>query len=89
MNVSIGRELEEFIKRKVATGDYASASEVVRDGLRLLKDREREREVRLQAVREKIQKGLDQIDAGLILDGEEVMEEIRQRIDAKRPRPGE
>lgn len=89
MNVSIGRELEEFIKSKVATGDYASASEVVRDGLRMLKDRDLEREARLQAVRDKIQKGLDQIDAGLILDGEEAMEEIRKRIEAKRPRPGE
>jgi len=41
MNVSVGKDFEEFVKGKVASGDYASVSEVVRDGLHLLKERER------------------------------------------------
>jgi len=89
MNVSIGRELEEFIKRKVATGDYASASEVVRDGLRMLKEKDLYREAHLQVLREKVQKGLDQLDAGSLLDGEEVMARLLEKMESRRSRRGD
>ena len=89
MNVSIGSELEEFIKSKVATGDYASASEVVRDGLRLLKEKDHAREVELQAIRDKIEHGWQQAEAGLLLDGEEVMRKLLEEIEAKRVRRGD
>ena len=38
MNVSVGPEFEEYVRAKVESGDYASVSEVVRDGLRLLRE---------------------------------------------------
>jgi antitoxin ParD1/3/4 len=41
MNVSLSPELERFIHRKVATGLYSSASEVVREALRILQERDR------------------------------------------------
>ena len=41
MNISLSPELERFVHRKVATGLYASASEVVREALRLLQERDR------------------------------------------------
>jgi len=41
MNVSLSPELERFIKKKLATGLYTSASEVVREALRLLQERDR------------------------------------------------
>lgn len=80
MNVSVGKEFEEFVRGKVDSGDYASVSEVVRDGLRLLKEKELLLEARLQSLRGEIQKGIDQADNGELLDGEEVMAELRSRI---------
>ena len=80
MNISVGKDFEEFVKGKVASGDYASVSEVVRDGLRLLKEKELLLEARLQSLRGEIQKGIDQADNGKLLDGEEVMDELRALI---------
>jgi antitoxin ParD1/3/4 len=84
MNVSVGKDFEEFVKGKVACGDYASVSEVVRDGLRLLREKDLILEARLQALRGEIQKGLDQADAGQLLDGPAVMAELRESIKNRR-----
>jgi antitoxin ParD1/3/4 len=51
-NVSLTPELEALVDRKVASGRYRSASEVVRAALRLLDERERRMERRLQTARE-------------------------------------
>jgi len=51
MNVSIGPRWEKFIEEAVGEGRYGSASEVVREGLRLVE----ERETKLAALRETIQ----------------------------------
>ncbi|MBK7771242.1 MAG: type II toxin-antitoxin system ParD family antitoxin [bacterium] len=85
MNVSVGKDFEEFVKGKVASGDYASVSEVVRDGLRLLREKDLILEARLQSLRGEIQKGLDQADAGQLLDGPAVMAELRELIKNRRP----
>jgi antitoxin ParD1/3/4 len=80
VNVSVGREFEEFVRAKVESGDYASASEVVRDGLRLLREKEQLFEARLQAIRGDIQKGIDQIEAGQSRGGETVMAELKAKL---------
>lgn len=56
MNVSVGQRWEEFVNAVVKDGRYGSASEVVREGLRLVE----EREVKLKALRETIQAALDE-----------------------------
>ena len=80
MNVSVGSEFEEFVRGKVESGDYASVSEVVRDGLRLLREKEQLLEARLQSLRGEIQKGIDQAERGELRDGETVMAELRAKL---------
>ncbi len=59
MNVSLTSKLEGMVKKLVKSGRYNSASEVVRDGLRLLQDREQLREIKLQELRKAIREGRD------------------------------
>jgi len=79
MNVSLTRELEEYIARKVRTGLYKSASEVVREALRLLHERDQGTEGALTELHRDIRTGLDQLDRGEGLAGDQVFEEIRAR----------
>lgn len=55
---AIGEYFERFIRQQVDGGRYASASEVVRDALRLLEEDERRRATALKALREEVRKGL-------------------------------
>jgi antitoxin ParD1/3/4 len=83
MNVSLTPELEQFVQSRVASGRYQTASEVVREGLRLLEEREQTRETALEGLRAKIRRGIEQADRGEVLDGDTVFEEIRQ-LSARR-----
>jgi antitoxin ParD1/3/4 len=56
---SIGKHFEEFIESLIASGRYSTASEIIRDGLRLIEEREQSREAKLEWLRAEIQKGLD------------------------------
>lgn len=56
---TLGEHFEVFIKEMVGSGRYASASEVMRDSLRLLEEREKMRDARLAALRADIREGLD------------------------------
>ena len=59
MNISLNPHFEEFIKNKVESGLYNSVSEVIREALRLLEERDQLRELRLEELRLEIQKGMD------------------------------
>ncbi len=63
MNVSLTPELEKFVEETVATGRYASASEVVRASLRIMEEEERWKDY----ARAKIAKGLDDVAAGRVV----------------------
>ncbi len=73
----IGEHFEAFIKTQIQQGRYASASEVIRDGLRSLEDREKFRAMKLEALRAEIQKGAD---SGEGIPAETVFAELRGRI---------
>ena len=64
MNVSLTPELEQYVSGKVESGLYHSASEVVRDGLRLLKEKEELHRARVEELRREVQVGIDQADQG-------------------------
>ena len=70
MNVSLMPELEKFVEGKVESGLYNNASEVIREGLRLLKEHD---EVRVKW-REQIERGWLQAQAGQVVDDEKVFQ---------------
>ncbi len=64
MNVSLTPQLEVFVKQKVNKGLYRSASEVVREALRLLEERDALQAVKLEALRSDILQGVASLDNG-------------------------
>jgi antitoxin ParD1/3/4 len=86
MNVSLTPELEKIVAQKVASGRYSSASEVVREALRLFEERERLRELRLEELRKQIAVGLEQLDRGEFVPGEQVFEELKEMSRKRRGR---
>ena len=59
MNVNLTPQLEELVRNKVATGMYNSASEVVRDALRLMAQHDEIQAIKLEQLRQEIQLGLN------------------------------
>jgi antitoxin ParD1/3/4 len=79
---TLGEHYEKFVRELVESGRYNSASEVLRDGLRLLEDAEVLRKVRTEELKRLIQEGLDSGDAGP-LDMEDIIAEAK-RLKASR-----
>ncbi|MFP1129991.1 type II toxin-antitoxin system ParD family antitoxin [Asticcacaulis sp. W401b] len=69
---SLGAHFENFIQTQLASGRYNNASEVLRDALRLMEDRER----RLAAFDATIQEGLQALEEGKVYDLDEVFDEL-------------
>jgi antitoxin ParD1/3/4 len=80
MNVHLPVELRKLVDAEVASGHYSSASEVIREGLRLLAEERRWR----ANVREKIAVGVAQAKAGKLLDGQKVITRLRKRVASHR-----
>jgi antitoxin ParD1/3/4 len=64
MNVSLTKELHQYVETEVASGDFASASEVVRAGLRALRGERAMAQEKLELLRREIQIGVDDVEAG-------------------------
>lgn len=79
-------EMEEFVAEKLAAGLYDSTNELVRDGLRLLMERDRTLESRLRDLTEQVAEGLEQARAGELVPAEDVFANIRSRSDERRSR---
>ena len=82
MNVSLTEKLERFIAEQVKAGRYQSASEVVREALRLLQEHEEVQRLKLKALRAAIEEGLASGPAQP-LDMEAVILEARGRYARK------
>lgn len=80
ITVTLPAELEAFIEERVASGRFATAGEVVREGLRLLEEGEQEREAVLAELRKEIETGVQQAKAGELSDGRAFLEQLRQKI---------
>jgi antitoxin ParD1/3/4 len=79
MNVNLGIVFDKFVAQLLKTGMYQSQSEVVREGLRLLKEREDLKNLRLSGLRKEIAIGSEQAGRGEFVDGNEAFAEIRRR----------
>jgi antitoxin ParD1/3/4 len=88
MNVNLGSVLDNFIAELLETGLYQSQSEVVREGLRLLKEREDLKKLRLAELRREIAVGSEQADRGEFVDGPEAFAKIRQRSTQRKHAKG-
>ena len=86
MNVSLTKELEEFVRRKVESGRYSSATEVISAGFRLLEREDESRDARLAAIRARVEEGIAQAEQGELGDGEETVARVKKRAAAKRRR---
>jgi antitoxin ParD1/3/4 len=89
MNISLPAALEEYVEAKLASGGYTSASEVIREALRLLQEQDRGR---LHALRVAVKEGLDAAAAGQVvsideLSGTLIAERARRRRRRKRAEP--
>ncbi len=73
---TLGSHFESFVRELVDSGRYSSASEVLRDGLRLLEEKEKERAAKLEWLRNAIQEG---IDSGPGIPAEDVFDELLKR----------
>ncbi len=64
MAVALNKSWEDFVAKQVDSGEFESATEVVHDALRLWRDRRR----KLEALRHEIQKGVDDLEAGRVVE---------------------
>jgi antitoxin ParD1/3/4 len=86
MNVSLTAELEKFVADKVASGRYTSASEVVREALRLLEREEKSREEQIAEFNRELKARLDSLDRGEGIPGDVFRKEVSERLAARRKR---
>ena len=87
MNVSLTPALERFVQEKVQSGRYTSASEVVREALRLLEEHEKIRTAQLAELRAEIDRRLASLERGEGIDGATALAQLRQRSHARRQAP--
>lgn len=85
MNVHLTPELEQLVQTKVQSGRYNSASEVVREALRIMEQRDELRWIQLQELRKRMDRALGESARGEGTDGEEFMRGMIDDLDA---RPG-
>lgn len=86
MNVHLGSAFDEFVAGLLKSGYYQTQSEVLREGLRLLKEREEIKRLRIAELRKEIALGSEQADRGDFADGPEAFAKIRKR-SARRRKP--
>jgi antitoxin ParD1/3/4 len=84
MNVNLTPELEELVLAKVKSGRYNSASEVVREALRLMEQKDELRKIEIRELRRRIDHGLSEADRGELTDGESFMRGLIDDLDTRK-----
>jgi len=81
MNISLTPELEHFVQDKVKSGMYTSASEVIRESLRLLHMHDEIQNQRIKQLNHAIDVGLQQLNTGRKVPAHESYKRLKQKID--------
>lgn len=84
MNVSLTPELDQFVRAKMESGHYHTASEVVREALRLLYEQELSKEARLAEFRRRIDESIESLDRGEGIPAKEAFAKLRKRARSKK-----
>ncbi|MBS9475596.1 type II toxin-antitoxin system ParD family antitoxin [Ancylobacter radicis] len=85
ISAELGQQLETYVNRLVASGRYHSKSEVLREGVRLLQ----EREMRVAALEQALARGLDDAEAGRVTPAERVLGRLEAKYAAMVDKTGE
>ena len=83
MDVSLTPELERMVHRKVQTGQYNSASEVVQEALRLMEERDQMKTIQKEELLKKIAAGLKSLEEDKGIDGEALFAQMDAEFDGK------
>jgi antitoxin ParD1/3/4 len=84
MNVSLTAELDKFVNAKVESGRYNSASEVVREALRLLEEHDQARAVRLAGFNQELGRRLDTLDRGQHVSPADARARLKRKSEQRR-----
>jgi antitoxin ParD1/3/4 len=84
MNVSLTPDLEKFVGNKVESGRYNSASEVVREALRLLEEHDQAKAAQLAEFNRELGRRLDSLDRGECVDPSDARARLRRKSAARR-----
>ena len=84
MNVSLTAQLEDFVSAKVQSGRYNSASEVIREALRLLEEHDRTRAVQLASFNQELGRRLDTLDRGQVVSPADARARLKRKSAQRR-----
>ena len=84
MNVSLTKELEKFVSAKVRAGRYTSASEVVREALRLLEEHDQDRATQLAGFNGELGRRLASLDRGQHVDPAKARARLKRKSKERR-----
>ena len=83
MDIHLPRQLEQYVQSKVESGRYNSASEVVREALRIMEQKEEMRAIQLRELRNQLDMGLAEAGRGEAMDGETFMRGLIEDLDTQ------
>ena len=75
-SVALGNHFEDFIKQQLDSGRFNNTSEVIREGLRMLEDKEKLRQLKLEVLRSEIMKG---VNSGSAKPADEVLDRLEKK----------
>ncbi len=80
MNIRLKPEDEQFIQAQIARGKYENPEEVISKALKLLEDWDKDYQKWVEETRQKVEVAIEQLERGQGIDGEVVVERLREKL---------